>query len=101
MLQNQDATVTVCHSKTKHLAEIVATADVLVAAVGQANMIKGSWLKPGVVVIDVGTNAVPDASKKSGIRWVGDVEYETASQVASAITPVPGGVGYILINSDQ
>ena len=93
LLQNQDATVTVCHSKTENLEKYVGMADILVAAAGRANMIKGSWLKPGCVVIDVGTNAVSDSTKKSGIRWVGDVEFETASKVASAITPVPGGVG--------
>ncbi|KAJ3020668.1 tetrahydrofolate synthase [Thoreauomyces humboldtii] len=93
MLQSENATVTVCHSRTQNLQEIVGTADVLIAAIGKANLIKGSWLKPGVVVIDVGTNAVPDATKKSGVRWAGDVEYDSASLVASAITPVPGGVG--------
>ena len=93
LLQAEDATVTVCHSKTKNLAEVVATADILIAAAGKAELIKGDWLKPGCVVIDVGTNAVEDSTKKSGIRWVGDVEFATASQVASAITPVPGGVG--------
>ncbi|KAH6588872.1 hypothetical protein BASA50_010441 [Batrachochytrium salamandrivorans] len=93
LLQGLDATVTVCHSKTENIEDIVRTADILVAAVGCANMIKGSWLKPGVVVIDVGTNAISDPSKKSGTRWVGDVDYQSASLVASAITPVPGGVG--------
>ncbi|KAJ3083515.1 tetrahydrofolate synthase, partial [Quaeritorhiza haematococci] len=93
LLQAADATVTLCHSKTENLEAIVKEGDIVVAAVGHANLIKGSWLKPGAVVIDVGTNAVPDASKKSGVRWVGDVEFETASKVASAITPVPGGVG--------
>ncbi|KAJ8330975.1 tetrahydrofolate synthase [Batrachochytrium dendrobatidis] len=93
LLQNLDATVTVCHSKTQNMQEIISTADILVAAVGHANLIQGSWLKKGVVVIDVGTNAVADPTKKSGTRWVGDVDFETASQVASAITPVPGGVG--------
>ncbi|KAI8927398.1 P-loop containing nucleoside triphosphate hydrolase protein [Entophlyctis helioformis] len=93
LLQRLDATVSVCHSRTENMEEIVRTADILVAAVGVPNLIKGSWLKPGVVVIDVGTNAVEDATKKSGMRWVGDVEFESASQVASAITPVPGGVG--------
>ncbi|KAJ3056546.1 tetrahydrofolate synthase [Rhizophlyctis rosea] len=93
LLQAEDATVTVCHSKTKNLAELVSTADILIAAAGKPELIKGDWLKPGCVVIDVGTNAVEDSSKKSGIRWVGDVEFATASQVAGAITPVPGGVG--------
>lgn len=93
LLQSRDATVTVCHSKTESIEQTIREADVVVAAVGQPNLIKGSWLKPGVCVIDVGTNAIPDASKKTGVRWVGDVEFESASQVASAITPVPGGVG--------
>ncbi|KAJ3368839.1 tetrahydrofolate synthase [Kappamyces sp. JEL0680] len=94
LLQKEHATVTVCHSKTENLSEIVKTADIVVAAVGVPNLVQGSWLKPGAVVIDVGTNAVPDASKKSGQRWVGDVDFESAKTVASAITPVPGGVGY-------
>lgn len=93
LLQNQDATVTVCHSKTVNIESIVREADVLVVAIGKANMIPGDWLKPGVIVIDVGTNAVPDASKKTGVRWVGDVHFDSAVKVASYITPVPGGVG--------
>ncbi|KAJ3095528.1 tetrahydrofolate synthase [Phlyctochytrium planicorne] len=93
LLTQKNATVTVCHSKTKDLGEIVKKADVIVAAVGVPHLVQGSWVKPGAVVIDVGTNAVPDPTKKTGIRWVGDVDYEAASQVASAITPVPGGVG--------
>ncbi|KAH7326348.1 formate--tetrahydrofolate ligase-domain-containing protein [Stachybotrys elegans] len=93
LLRNADATVTVCHSKTKDLEHHLKNADVVIAAIGSPHFIKGEWLKEGVVVIDVGTNFIPDASKKSGQRLVGDVDYETASQVASAITPVPGGVG--------
>jgi len=93
LLKNADATVTVCHSKTTDLVGHLRKADVVVAAIGQPQFIKGEWLKPGVVVIDVGTNYVPDASKKSGQRLVGDVDFESASQVASHITPVPGGVG--------
>lgn len=93
LLRNADATVTVCHSKTTDLEAHLKQADVVVAAIGQPAFIKGSWLKPGAVVIDVGTNYVPDASKKSGYRLVGDVDYESASEVASFITPVPGGVG--------
>lgn len=73
LLQAADATVTICHSKTVGLDKVIGLADVVVAAVGQANLVKGSWLKPGAVVIDVGTNALPDASKKAGYRWVGDV----------------------------
>ncbi|KAK4447907.1 C-1-tetrahydrofolate synthase [Podospora aff. communis PSN243] len=93
LLKNANATVTVCHSKTQGLQDHLKNADVVVAAIGQPGFIKGEWLKKGVVVIDVGTNYIPDATKKSGQRLVGDVDFESASQVASAITPVPGGVG--------
>ncbi|KAI0134070.1 formate-tetrahydrofolate ligase [Xylariales sp. AK1849] len=93
LLKNADATVTVCHSKTQGLEDYLKMADIVVAAIGQPNFVKGKWLKSGVVVIDVGTNYIPDSSKKSGQRLVGDVEFESASQVASVITPVPGGVG--------
>ncbi|THC90456.1 hypothetical protein EYZ11_010078 [Aspergillus tanneri] len=93
LLKNADATVTVCHSKTPNMAEIVKTADIVVAAIGQTEFVKGEWLKPGAVVIDVGINYKPDASRKSGQRLVGDVDFESAAQVASQITPVPGGVG--------
>lgn len=93
LLKNADATVTVCHSKTENLKEVVQRADVVVAAIGQAGFVKGDWLKPGAVVIDVGTNYVPDSSKKTGQRLVGDVDFDAAVEVASQITPVPGGVG--------
>ena len=93
LLKNADATVTVCHSKTQNLPEMVKGADVLVAAIGKQHFVKGDWIKPGAVVIDVGTNYIPDDSKKSGQRLVGDVDYEEAAEVASQITPVPGGVG--------
>ena len=93
LLKNANATVTVCHSKTKDLEHHLKDADVVVAAIGQPGFIKGEWLKQGAVVIDVGTNYIPDATKKSGQRLVGDVDFESASQVASFITPVPGGVG--------
>ncbi|QIX01309.1 hypothetical protein AMS68_006826 [Peltaster fructicola] len=93
LLRNADATVTVCHSRTQNIEAIVKQADILVAAIGKAGFVKGDWLKEGAVVIDVGTNYVPDESKKSGQRLVGDVDFESASQVASQITPVPGGVG--------
>lgn len=93
LLKNADATVTVCHSHTKNLPDFVRQADILVAAIGQAQFIKGDWLKPGVVVIDVGTNYIKDETRKSGERLVGDVDYESAKDVASKITPVPGGVG--------
>jgi len=93
MLRRKDATVTQCHSRTQNLPEIVKQADIVIAAIGQPEFIKGDWIKPGAVVIDVGTNYIPDASKKSGQKLVGDVEYESAAKVASYITPVPGGVG--------
>lgn len=93
LLRHADATVTVCHSKSQNLEEYLKAADIVVAAIGKPQFVKGEWLKPGAVVIDVGTNYIPDASRKSGERLVGDVDYESASQVASHITPVPGGVG--------
>ncbi|KPI44442.1 C-1-tetrahydrofolate synthase, mitochondrial [Cyphellophora attinorum] len=93
LLKNADATVTVCHSKTQNIKEIVKGADIVVAAIGQPGFVKGDWLKEGAVVIDVGTNYIPDSTKKSGQRLVGDVDFEPASEVASHITPVPGGVG--------
>lgn len=93
LLKNADATVTVCHSKTKNLPDIVRQADILVAAIGSPGFVKGDWLKPGAVVIDVGTNYIPDSTKQSGQRLVGDVEFDSAAEVASQITPVPGGVG--------
>ncbi|EZG08637.1 hypothetical protein H106_02187 [Trichophyton rubrum CBS 735.88] len=93
LLKNADATVTTCHSRTKNVEEIIKTADILVAAIGKPEFVKADWLKPGVVVIDVGTNYIPDDTKKSGQRLVGDVDYASAVEVASQITPVPGGVG--------
>ncbi|KAK2615621.1 hypothetical protein N8I77_002365 [Diaporthe amygdali] len=93
LLRHADATVTVCHSKSTDLDAHLKQADVVVAALGNPGFIKGSSLKPGVVVIDVGTNYIPDSTKKSGQRLVGDVDFESASEVASFITPVPGGVG--------
>jgi len=93
LLRNADATVTVCHSKTADLKSVVQTGDIVVAALGKPGFVKGDWLKPGAVVIDVGTNPIPDDTKKSGQRLVGDVDYEAAVEVASQITPVPGGVG--------
>lgn len=109
LLRSKDATVTQCHSKTRDIPAILANADIVVAAIGKPEFVKGSWLKPGAVVIDVGINYVPgmllifksqpptdhfaDATKKTGQRLVGDVDYASASTVASFITPVPGGVG--------
>ena len=97
LLRNADSTVTVCHSKTQDLEGEIKQADVLVAAIGKPDFVKGDWLKKGAVVIDVGTNYIPDESKKSGQRLVGDVEFESAAQVASKITPVPGGVGPLTV----
>ncbi|ETS81585.1 C-1-tetrahydrofolate synthase [Pestalotiopsis fici W106-1] len=93
LLKNADATVTVCHSRTQDLQEHLKKADIVVAAIGKAKFVKGEWLKPGAVVIDVGTNYIEDSTKKSGQALVGDVDYASASEVASVITPVPGGVG--------
>ncbi|KAI7040074.1 C-1-tetrahydrofolate synthase, partial [Hortaea werneckii] len=93
LLRNADATVTVCHSKTKDLQAVLRSADIVVAAIGKERFVKGDWIKPGAVVIDVGTNYVPDDTKRSGQRLVGDVDYDAAVEVASYITPVPGGVG--------
>ncbi len=93
LLLARDATVTVCHSRTRDLREVCARADVLIAAVGRPRLIEGSFVKPGAVVIDVGMNRLTpeEAHNKSGL--VGDVDYAAAVEVASAITPVPGGVG--------
>ncbi|XP_031367073.1 C-1-tetrahydrofolate synthase, cytoplasmic isoform X1 [Apis dorsata] len=93
LLKWHNATVTVCHSKTKNLPQIVSQADILVVGIGQPQMVKGNWIKPGAVVIDCGINSIPDSTKNSGQRLVGDVDYEEAVKVASYITPVPGGVG--------
>ncbi|XP_017765884.1 PREDICTED: C-1-tetrahydrofolate synthase, cytoplasmic [Eufriesea mexicana] len=93
LLKWHNATVTVCHSKTQNLPEIVSHADILVVAIGQPHMVKGNWIKPGAVVIDCGINSIPDSTKKAGQRLVGDVDYEEAAKIASYITPVPGGVG--------
>lgn len=97
LLQSCNGTVTVCHSRTPDIASVVKRADILVAAIGKAEFVRGDWLKPGAVVIDVGINDTPDATKKRGYRLVGDVCYPEAFQIASAITPVPGGVGPMTI----
>ncbi|KAK6621931.1 C-1-tetrahydrofolate synthase, cytoplasmic [Polyplax serrata] len=93
LLKWHNATVTVCHSKTKDLDKICATADILVVGIGRPEFVKGHWIKPGAVVIDCGINAIPDPTKKSGQRLVGDVAFDEAKERASYITPVPGGVG--------
>ncbi len=92
-----DATVTVCHSRTRNLPEIARSADILVAAIGRARFVTADMVRPGAVVIDVGINRVEDASAKRGYRLVGDVDFDAIVEVASKITPVPGGVGPMTI----
>lgn len=91
--KNANATVTVCHSRTRELAALTRQADILIAALGSPHIVTADMVKEGAVVIDVGINRVDDASAKKGYRIVGDVDFDAVSQVASAITPVPGGVG--------
>lgn len=95
LLLNENCTVTIAHSRTKDLPAVCRTADILVAAVGRREMIRGDWIKPGAVVIDVGITRVPNPGGKD--RLVGDVAYDEAAQVAGALTPVPGGVGPMTI----
>lgn len=92
-----DATVTICHSRTRDLGEETCRADILIVAAGRPQMITADMVKPGAVVIDVGMNRIPDATKKSGTRLVGDVAFAEVREVASRITPVPGGVGKMTI----
>lgn len=92
-----NATVTICHTGTKDLASFTRQADILVAAVGRPKVITADMIKPGAAVIDVGVNRIPDSTKKSGFRLVGDVDFENAREVASYITPVPKGVGPMTI----
>ncbi|MEW5701218.1 MAG: bifunctional 5,10-methylenetetrahydrofolate dehydrogenase/5,10-methenyltetrahydrofolate cyclohydrolase [Candidatus Zixiibacteriota bacterium] len=88
-----DATVTLCHSRTRDLAAHTKRADILILAMGQAEMITGDMVKPGATVIDVGSNRIADPAAPKGYRWVGDAHFPSVSEVAGAITPVPGGVG--------
>lgn len=100
LMQKNDranATVTVAHSLTENLPDVVRSADIVIAAIGSPRFIKADWLKPGAVVIDVGSNRVEDATRERGWRMVGDVDFDAAMEVASAITPVPGGVGPMTI----
>ncbi len=98
LLIGQSCTVTVAHSRTRDLADVCRRADILVAAVGRPEMVRGDWIKPGAIVIDVGINRVPNPAAGEGkTRVVGDVAYGEAAKVASAITPVPGGVGPMTI----
>jgi methylenetetrahydrofolate dehydrogenase (NADP+)/methenyltetrahydrofolate cyclohydrolase len=97
LMVRANATTTICHSRTRDLPAVCAAADVLVAAVGRAQMVRGSWVKPGAVVIDVGINRIDDPSHPKGSRLVGDVCFDEVKEVARAITPVPGGVGPMTI----
>lgn len=97
LLVERNATVTICHSRTKDLAGKIRGADVLVSAIGRPEMVPGDWIKPGATVIDVATVKVEDPDTEKGYKWVGDVNYEEAKDVAAAITPVPGGVGPMTI----
>ncbi len=97
LLLHRNATLTICHSRTQNLPQVVREADILIVAVGRAEMVRGDWVKPGAVVIDVGTNAVDDPTTEKGYRWVGDVAFNEVKEIASAITPVPGGVGPMTI----
>lgn len=97
LLVERNATVTICHSRTRNLPDVCREADVLIAAVGRPEMVRKDWVKPGAVVIDVGVNRVDDPSLEKGYRLVGDVAYDEVKEVASAITPVPGGVGPMTI----
>lgn len=99
MLQDGEATVTVCHEYTHDLAKHTRDADILIVAVGKPNLITKDMVKEGAVVIDVGTTRVEDASRKSGFRLSGDVDYENVAPITSYITPVPGGVGPMTIAS--
>jgi len=93
----QNCTVTIAHSRTENLSIVCRGADILIPAVGRPNMVKSDWIKAGACVIDVGINRIDDASRKSGTRLVGDVDFTEAEPVAGAITPVPGGVGPMTI----
>jgi 5,10-methylene-tetrahydrofolate dehydrogenase/methenyl tetrahydrofolate cyclohydrolase len=97
LLVKRNATVTICHSRTKNLPEICASADILIAAVGRVEMVKKEWVKPGAAVIDVGTHRIEDASKEKGYYLTGDVAFDEVKKVAGAISPSPGGVGPMTI----
>ncbi len=97
LLLHRNATITICHSRTRDLPSVTRDADILVAAIGKPKFVQADWVKPGATVIDVGINEIPDATKKSGKRLVGDVDFENVKEVAGAITPVPGGVGPMTI----
>ncbi|HIE38345.1 MAG TPA: bifunctional methylenetetrahydrofolate dehydrogenase/methenyltetrahydrofolate cyclohydrolase FolD [Anaerolineales bacterium] len=97
LLLHRNATITICHSRTKDLPATCRRADILIAAVGRPQMVKADWVKPGAAVIDVGINRVEDPTAKRGYRIVGDVDFEAVKEVAGYLTPVPGGVGPMTI----
>lgn len=97
LLVKENATVTVVHSRTQNIPDVVRQADIIIAAIGKMEFVRGDWVKPGAAIIDVGINDKPDATKKRGYRLVGDVNFEEAKEVAGYITPVPGGVGPMTI----
>lgn len=97
LLVKANATTTICHSRTRDLPAVCREADILIAAIGRAEMIRGDWIKPGAYVIDVGMNRVDDPSRERGYRLTGDVAFDEVKAVAAAITPVPGGVGPMTI----
>jgi 5,10-methylene-tetrahydrofolate dehydrogenase/methenyl tetrahydrofolate cyclohydrolase len=97
LLVKENATVTIVHSRTKNIAEVVRQADIIIAAIGKMEFVRGDWVKPGAAIIDVGINQKDDPTRKRGYRLVGDVNYEEAAEVAGYITPVPGGVGPMTI----
>jgi len=93
LLHHANGTVTMCHSHTDDIGAVCREADILCAAIGKPNYVKKDWVKPGAVIVDVGINLIEDATRKSGKRLVGDVDFSDCYDVASKITPVPGGVG--------
>lgn len=97
MLLKANATVTICHSRTQNIPEIVRQADIVIAAIGQPHFVKADWVKPGAIIIDVGTNQIDDPNAEKGYRFVGDVDFDAVKEVAGAISKVPGGVGPMTI----
>jgi len=97
LLVKRNATVTICHSRTKNLPELCAQADILIAAVGRVEMVKKEWVKPGAAVIDVGTHRIDDETKEKGYYLTGDVAFDEVKEIAGAISPSPGGVGPMTI----
>ena len=97
LLLGANATVSICHSRTQDIGALTRQADILVAAIGRTRFVTAAMVKPGAVVIDVGINEIADATRKSGKRLVGDVDFDAVREVAGAITPVPGGVGPMTI----